>query len=98
MNDESEQPDEIVPMPITGELDLHSFRPKDLGDLIPDYIEACREKEIHKIRIVTGKGIGNVRRSVEAILSRHPDVINFTQASESMGSWGALIVTIRPKG
>ena len=51
-------------MPITGELDLHSFRPQDLGGLIPDYIEACREKGIYKLRIVHGKGIGNVRREI----------------------------------
>jgi DNA-nicking Smr family endonuclease len=85
-------------MSITGELDLHSFRPQDLGHLIPDYLEACREKGIYKIRIVTGKGIGNVRRSVEAILSRHPDVVSYVQASETMGGWGAIIVTIRPEG
>jgi DNA-nicking Smr family endonuclease len=85
-------------MPITGELDLHSFRPEDLGELIPDYIDACREKGIYKIRIIHGKGIGNVRRSVEAILSRHPAVLSYAQASESMGGWGATIVTLRAAG
>ena len=30
-----EQP---VPLPITGELDLHTFRPGDLGELIPAYL------------------------------------------------------------
>ena|SRR2546423_13586806 len=89
--------DAPVPLPITGELDLHSFRPRDLGELIPDYIEECRARGIGKIRIVHGKGIGNVRRSVEAILSRHPDVESFVQAGEQMGGWGATIVTLRPK-
>jgi len=98
MNEE-EQPstEPVVPLPITGELDLHSFRPQDLGDLIPDYIEECRAKGIYKIRIVHGKGIGNVRRSVEAILARHPNVISFAQASEQMGGWGATIVMLRGK-
>ena len=90
-------PEGPVRMPITGELDLHSFRPQDLGELIPDYIEECRAKGIYKIRIVHGKGIGNVRRSVEAILARHPDVQSFAQASEQMGGWGATIVTLRGK-
>ena len=84
-----------VDLPITGELDLHSFRPQDLGSLIPDYIDACRAKGIYKIRIVHGKGIGNVRRSVEAILSRHPDVESSVQAGEQLGGWGATIVTLR---
>ena len=99
MSGETNEPfsEEPVELPITGELDLHSFRPQDLGGLIPDYIEACRTKGIDKIRIVHGKGIGNVRRSVEAILARHPDVQSFVQASEQMGGWGATIVTLRPK-
>ena len=96
---EKEQPltEGVVPLPITGELDLHSFRPHDLGELIPGYIEECRAKGIYKIRIVHGKGIGNVRRSVESILARHPDVESFVQASEQMGGWGATIVTLRLK-
>ena len=96
MSAETDGPiDGPVELPITGELDLHSFRPQDLGSLIPDYIDACREKGILKIRIVHGKGIGNVRRSVEAILSRHPDVEGFVQAGEQLGGWGATIVTLR---
>ena len=82
-------------MPITGELDLHTFRPQDLGDLMPDYIEACRAKGIYKLRIIHGKGIGNLRRSVGAILARHPSVLSFTQASEQFGGWGATIVELR---
>ena len=30
-----------VILPITGELDLHTFRPQDLGELIPAYLGAC---------------------------------------------------------
>jgi len=99
MGSEPEEPffEGPVEMPITGKLDLHSFRPEDIGELIPDYIQACREKGIYKIRIVHGKGIGNLRRGVEAILSKHPDVVEFVQASEYFGSWGATIVTLRPR-
>lgn len=98
MNTDPDDPfhGEPVQLPITGELDLHTFRPEEIGDLIPDYIAACREKGIHKIRIIHGKGIGNLRRSVEAILSRHPDVREYVQASEHLGSWGSTIVTLRP--
>jgi|SRR3982750_2741549 DNA-nicking Smr family endonuclease len=98
----SSEPDEPffegpVEMPIDGELDLHTFRPEDIGELVPDYIQACREKGIYKIRIVHGKGTGSLRRGVEAILSKHPDVISFLQASEHFGSWGATIVSLRAK-
>ena len=43
----SNQPHE---MPIEPHLDLHTFRPQDLGDLIPDYLEACRAKGIASSR------------------------------------------------
>ncbi|MEX2367955.1 MAG: Smr/MutS family protein, partial [Balneolaceae bacterium] len=45
-------------LPIDGILDLHTFRPSDLGTLIDDYIEACLEKGIKEVRIIHGKGTG----------------------------------------
>ena len=65
LNDNSEQ-DEPLQMPIESELDLHTFRPQDLGDLIPSYLEACRAKGIYEVRLIHGKGIGNIKRSVVA--------------------------------
>ena len=70
--------DEPIELPITGVLDLHTFRPRDLKDLVPDYLAACREKGILQVRIIHGKGIGNLRRSVHAILARQPEVLSFT--------------------
>ena len=77
--------------------DLHTFRPGDLGDLVPAYLEECRERGIFTVRIVHGKGVGNLRRSVHAILSRLPEVASFSQASAHYGGWGATMVTLRPK-
>jgi DNA-nicking Smr family endonuclease len=82
-------------MPIEPELDLHTFRPQDLGDLIPDYLEACRAKGVFEVRIIHGKGIGNVKRSVEAILSRLPFVEKFAPASQLYGGPGATIVRLK---
>ena len=84
--------DEPVAFPINGELDLHSFRPSDLGELIPDYIEACFEKKIYRLRIIHGKGIGTLRETVHALLKRNPQVVRFQLADQSEGSWGATIV------
>jgi len=87
-------PDEQSPveLPINGVLDLHTFAPRELKDLVPEYLEACRERGILRVRIIHGKGIGNLRRTVHAILSKHPGVVSFALASEAFGGWGATIV------
>jgi DNA-nicking Smr family endonuclease len=86
--------DEAIEVPIDGTLDLHTFRPSEVGEIVPAYLEACAERGIREVRIVHGKGIGNLRRSVEAILGRHPLVAKFTPADESAGGWGATLVTL----
>ena len=83
-----------VPLPINGELDLHGFKPREIKDLIPEYLTACKEKNIFQIRIVHGKGIGNLRRTVHSLLTANPDVESFALAGEQMGSWGATLVTL----
>jgi DNA-nicking Smr family endonuclease len=95
--DESpEGPAEPVAIPITGELDLHTFSPKDLKELIPAYFEACREKGLLTVRIVHGKGIGQLRQTVHAMLAKLPEVESYVPANELLGSWGATMVRLKP--
>ena len=89
--------DEItVQLPIDGELDLHAFRPGEMKELIPAYLDECRRRGILSVRIVHGKGIGNLRRSVHAILERLPEVAAFRLAGSEAGGWGATLVELRP--
>jgi len=85
-------------MKIDGVLDLHTFRPDELGDLLPDYIDACLARGILDLRIIHGKGTGALRRSVAAILGRHPAVASFRPADETAGGWGATLVRLKPGG
>ena len=87
---------EIAVLPIDGVLDLHTFSPKEIKDLIPEYIEACLERGITEIRIIHGKGIGNLRRTVHALLGRHPRVVGFRLCGPLLGGWGATEVTLDP--
>ncbi len=83
-----------VPLPITGELDLHTFRPADLGELIPAYLGECAARGIREVRIVHGKGTGTLRTTVHALLRRSPLVRSFRLGDEHSGSWGATLVTL----
>lgn len=84
-----------VPIPITGELDLHTFDPRDLGELIPAYLGACAGRGLREIRLIHGKGTGQLRVSVHHLLRQSPLVHSFRSGDELSGSWGATLVTLR---
>ena len=82
-------------LPIDGMLDLHAFQPGDVADLVPEYLTACRERDILQVRIIHGKGIGMLRRTVESVLRKLSYVESFKTAEDNAGGWGATIVTLR---
>ena len=58
-------------------------------------VDSFLEKGIHEVRVVHGKGIGNLRRTVHAILDRLPYVSSYSLAHELNGGWGATMVWLR---
>ena len=84
-----------VEIPIDGVLDLHTFQPREIKNLIPDYLRLCHDKGIGEIRIIHGKGTGQLRRTVHAILGKNDMVKSFHLAGEDAGSWGATIVQLK---
>src|SRR5947207_11730409 len=89
--------DEPIQLPIDGVLDLHTFIPREIKDLVPDYLAACRERGIFQVRIIHGKGIGNLRRTVHSILSRHSEVLRFAECSTLYGGAAATVVDLTAK-
>jgi DNA-nicking Smr family endonuclease len=87
-----------VAIPIDGTLDLHTFAPRELGQLVPAYLRECRARGILQVRIVHGKGSGAQRRQVHALLGHLPEVAHFVLADLDGGSWGATMVNLRPPG
>lgn len=99
MHEREDSDDEIsesLELPIDGILDLHTFRPAEVAQLVPDYLEECRSHGIFEVRIIHGKGTGRLRDLVRRILSNDPTVLSFHTPSDASG-WGATIVQLKKK-
>jgi dsDNA-specific endonuclease/ATPase MutS2 len=83
-----------VRIPITGELDLHTFSPRDLEPLLDAYLDECRLKGIFSVRIIHGKGTGALRERVQAYARRKKEVLGYRLGDEKSGGWGATILQL----
>jgi len=88
-------PEQVAKLPLDGVLDLHTFRPSDVPDLVPTWLDACRAEGLWELRIIHGKGRGVLQRTVHAILARRSDVLAYRAAPLERGGWGATLVTLR---
>jgi DNA-nicking Smr family endonuclease len=96
-SDEFQPPDDPVEIPITNELDLHTFRANGIGDLLPEYFAECRKRNILAVRVIHGKGIGTLREGVHRLLEKMPEVASWQwPAGEQSGGWGATWVYLKP--
>jgi DNA-nicking Smr family endonuclease len=85
-----------VRIPITGELDLHAFRPHEVGDLLEDYFAECRRAGILRVRVIHGKGSGTLRAGVHARLATLEMVAEWAwPAGAGSGGWGATWVFLK---
>ena len=85
---------EEIHIPIDGVLDLHMFSPKDAASVVDEYLRACLEKDIYEVRIIHGKGKGVLRKTVHALLEKHPLVQDF-KLDSGASSWGATLVLLK---
>ena len=102
MRDEDEDGDEDlspglepVELPVTDVLDLHSFRPAEVADVVREYLDTAYGKGYRELRIIHGKGIGVQRQTVRTLLSRDARVEGFGDAPLEAGGWGATWVRLR---
>jgi DNA-nicking Smr family endonuclease len=85
-----------IKLPIEDVLDLHTFQPKDIPDLLDDYFAACIEAQIYAVRIIHGKGKGILKKRVQELLEKNPMVSSFMDAPSRAGGWGATLVELNP--
>ncbi|MBI4773637.1 MAG: Smr/MutS family protein [Deltaproteobacteria bacterium] len=84
---------EPVRIPIDGILDLHTFSPKEVSDLLPEYLRACFEEGILDVTVIHGKGKGVLRETVHALLKQDPLVSSF-HLDREQGNWGVTRVRL----
>jgi dsDNA-specific endonuclease/ATPase MutS2 len=87
--------DDVVVMEIEDSIDLHTFRPNEIPDIVESYLEAAIEKGFEEVRIIHGRGKGVQRARVRSVLERSPLVEDFRDGTAQRGGWGAQIVWLR---
>lgn len=88
--------DAPVVVPIEDALDLHPFAPRDIPDVVADYLDAAQAAGFTEVRLIHGKGIGVQRRRVQEVLRAHPCVARFADAPPERGGLGATLVQLHP--
>ena len=82
---------EPVDLPIEDSIDLHTFQPREIPDLLEEYIYQALLKGYREVRIIHGRGIGVQRQIVHSFLKKHPQVLSFRDAAD-LGSTTAVLV------
>jgi dsDNA-specific endonuclease/ATPase MutS2 len=90
---DSADPDEPHVVPLSDELDLHSFLPRDVVSVVDEYVRQASAAGLTRVRIVHGRGRGVQRGMVQAALERHPQVRSFRDDPDS--HLGATLVEVR---
>lgn len=85
---------EAVELPLSDVLDLHSFPPKEVADVVREWLDAVHAAGYRELRIIHGRGIGVQRATVRAILVRDPRVKGYGDAPAEAGGWGATWVEL----
>ncbi len=85
-----------VEIPITGELDLHAFAPRDIPSVVEEYVRTCHERGIRRVRLAHGRGSGVQRAVVRRVLRALPEVVSFEDAPPQAGGWGATVADLSP--
>ncbi len=94
---EEVEPGDVVVLEIEDSIDLHGFHPRDVVNVVDDYLEAAQEKGFRQVRLIHGRGKGVQRAQVQRLLRSHARVESFTDAPPSRGGWGATLVWLKAR-
>ena len=75
-------------------LDLHGVAVSDVDDKVDRFLVQSQNKGLHQIRIMTGKGTGQVRAAVQKYLKLGGYPFQFEKMANNSNNEGVLIVQI----
>jgi dsDNA-specific endonuclease/ATPase MutS2 len=85
--------EEIQEIPIEDTIDLHPFQPRDVRDVVEEYVYQAVRKGLREVRIIHGRGIGVQREIVRSVLEKHPAVESYSD----MPDRGSTLATLRAR-
>lgn len=70
-------PDDDFESPVTellqtDQLDLHTFQPSEAASVTAEFLTTAQDEGYRTVRIIHGKGSGQLRQTVDAVLEKHP--------------------------
>ncbi len=80
---------------ISIKLDLRGKRYDEAKDMIEKYLDDCVYANFSSCTIIHGFGTGTMRKLVQDILKKHPNVKDFRYGGEKEGGFGATIVNFK---
>ena len=81
----SDEQDPIV-LPIGDSIDLHTFAPRDIPDVVESYLEAAHEEGFEEVRIIHGRGKGVQKERVRQVLEKS-ELEDKQEESSKPGPW-----------
>jgi DNA-nicking Smr family endonuclease len=81
-------------IPIEDSLDLHAFAPREVVDVVEEYVRAAHAAGFREVRLIHGRGRGVQRGLVQRALDRHPLVVTFWDDDRS--HLGATVAQLAP--
>lgn len=77
-----------IELPIEDEIDLHSFSPREVRDVVREWLEQVRGR-YEMVTIIHGRGRGVQRRIIHSLLDEIPWVASYHDSVR--GNWGATV-------
>jgi len=83
-------------VPIEDSLDLHSFLPQDVRDVVSHYLDEAARRGFREVRLIHGKGKGVRRAEVRRLLAGDARIADAFDAPPGRGGFGATVVVLKP--